>query len=140
MEIDWQNVSISALAMAVVVYSFTKLFPAAIKKLEEKQKEKEAALSKLMEEHKAEMKERDEAFHKASQVHEARMDKIMQSHELLTSQVIRESEKNREIAMNALDALNRSTSEIQLAREMNAQLKPLAENAERIVFELKKIV
>jgi len=135
-----QEWTVTGILLAGIIYLARAFFPAAIKKIEEKDAEKLLALEKLQQRHDQQMQERDSAFKSMMDQHEARMDRVEVSNASLIEQVIKESNLNRMVAEKAINALQGNSLEKRMLEETRSRIEPILERSMQIIeeYELRK--
>lgn len=139
-DIGVQEWTVTGILLAGIIYLARAFFPAAIKKIEQKDAEKLLALEKLQEKHDQQTQERDAAFRAMIEQHETRMDRIEASNNALVEQVIKESNQNRMVAERAINALQENSIEKRMLEETRSRIEPILERSMRIIeeYELRK--
>lgn len=120
--LPYENITLAAVLLSAVVYLVKGGLPQIIAYLDKKNEAKEAEIKELNRIHDEKIAAKDAAITEMIREHEARNDRKDKALEVLTNQVLRESEQNRIIAEKAINAISEIRSEVIPLRELNANL------------------
>lgn len=133
--IDFQNITLTGAALLAVYFLIKLAIPKIVAYLDKKVKEKEDALIALADKHDRKIELKDESINRLIKDHEERSDRKDKALEVLTGQVLKESQQNRELNARAVNAIAEFKTELIPLREYRSlaseQLKTAKAQVER---------